>query len=190
MTTTLADHIKVFDDLIAADECRRLVETFDAFPSLHDEVSNDRCPNFVQLNVSGAIHAHAEFGQAQSRLLACFLDALAIYQRELPVRERQFPDRFRFETVRIKKYRPGGVDAFDLHTDVGDHESARRFLAFLLYLNDVPKGGETVFPDLALQIVPKAGSVLVFPPLWMWRHEGRAPQGGPKYIVSSYLHYL
>jgi hypothetical protein len=55
------------------------------------------------------------------------------------------------------------------------------------YLNDVETGGETVFKDLIIQ--PKKGTLLIFPPLWMFPHKGNAPIGESKYIMSTYLHY-
>ena len=54
-------------------------------------------------------------------------------------------------------------------------------------LNDVETGGNTVFKDFMIQ--PKKGSLLVFPPLWMFPHKGEPPISGPKYIMSTYLHY-
>jgi hypothetical protein len=76
---------------------------------------------------------------------------------------------------------------FDTHVDVQDYASARRYLAFLWYLNDVEDGGKTVFTGLT--IAPKRGTLIVFPPLWMFPHKGEPPISGPKYILSGYLHY-
>ncbi|BCU94503.1 MAG: hypothetical protein CM15mV5_1640 [uncultured marine virus] len=50
-----------------------------------------------------------------------------------------------WEFARIKKYTKNTEDQFAPHVDVGDHASAKRFLAFLVYLNDVEEGGETNF---------------------------------------------
>ena len=55
------------------------------------------------------------------------------------------------------------------------------------YLNDVENGGETEF--LNVSIKPKAGTLVVFPPLWMFPHKGNAPISGSKYLLSTYLHY-
>jgi len=76
---------------------------------------------------------------------------------------------------------------FDTHVDVTDHESSRRFLSFLFYLNDVDVGGETVFEGVTIQA--KTGRLVVFPPLWMFPHVGKSPITNNKYIISTYLHY-
>jgi hypothetical protein len=103
------------------------------------------------------------------------------------VDERVFPDKHNFEYYRIKKYRNNGEDLFDTHVDARNHESARRFLSFMFYLNDVEKGGETLFEGLT--ITPKRGRLVVFPPLWLFPHKGCCPVSNDKYILTTYLHY-
>jgi hypothetical protein len=106
----------------------------------------------------------------------------------------QFPKQFGYEQFRMKKYEPNDKDEFGTHTDVGSYGTARRFLAFLWYLNTVEVGGETTFgldvskPSFVIPAVQ--GRVLMFPPLWTHVHRGCKPISGSKYIVSGYLHYI
>lgn len=95
-----------------------------------------------------------------------------------------------FEEFRIKRYMPN-VNWFPIHADAVGIRSATRFVSFLAYLNDVEEGGETTFhlPDGEFTIKPKCGSILVFPPLWCFPHEGRVVTKGKKYILSSYYRY-
>ena len=58
-----------------------------------------------------------------------------------------------------------------------------------MYLNN-NDGGNTTFPDYDIEIKPEAGKVLVFPPLWTFKHRGEKPINQPKYIIGSYLHYV
>ena len=57
----------------------------------------------------------------------------------------------------------------------------------LWYLNDVSEGGETRFPQLGLSVKPATGRLLMFPPYWMYQHEGEPPNSGDKFILSTYL---
>ena len=102
-----------------------------------------------------------------------------------------FPKEIGFEQVRMKKYDVGN-DEFREHVDVGDYASARRFLVMFFYLNDVDEGGETAFIgiDHDIRVKPKAGSMLMFPPMWTHPHAGLPPISNPKYICGSYLHYI
>jgi hypothetical protein len=86
----------------------------------------------------------------------------------------------------MKRYRSGGAEKFQLHFDAVNHLSSR-YLVLLWYLNDVAAGGETRFPQLELSVDPRAGRLLMFPPYWMYQHEGLPPQSGEKYILSAYL---
>ena len=113
------------------------------------------------------------------------------------IKDYQLPDEFGYETVRIKRYLSNDYDRFDDHVDVGNHASSRRFLAFFVYLNNVEEGGETEFLNIykpgtyiKFKINPKAGRMVVFPPLWNWPHAGRKPVTGEKYLLHSYLHYV
>ena len=86
----------------------------------------------------------------------------------------------------IKRYRAGTTDRFQVHFDsIG--LVANRYLVFLWYLNDVEHGGETYFPQLDVSIAPQRGRLLIFPPYWMYQHQGTSPKSGEKYILSSSL---
>tara|TARA_R100000455_G_C6262380_1_gene117670 strand:- start:894 stop:1403 length:510 start_codon:yes stop_codon:yes gene_type:complete len=100
------------------------------------------------------------------------------------------PQNYTYEFPRVKRYKKNTDDQFDTHVDVGDHISAKRFIAFLVYLNDVTEGGETCFPGIDKFIRPKRGRMIIFPPLWMIPHKGKPTISEDKYIMSTYLHYL
>lgn len=101
----------------------------------------------------------------------------------------RFPNNYHFSGPRIKKYKTDGKDQFDWHADTNAKEVSDRFLVFLYYLNDVAEGGETVIATQdgqSISIKPKKGSLLIFPPYWMFTHCGLPPVSNPKYIISSY----
>ena len=89
----------------------------------------------------------------------------------------------------LKRYRPGQQEQFQLHFDA-IHHVANRYLVLLWYLNDVEEGGETRFPQLEYKVEARAGRLLMFPPYWMYQHEGRPPISGDKYILSTYLLFI
>ncbi len=96
------------------------------------------------------------------------------------------PDSHVHSDLILKRYRPGLDEGFQLHFDSINHV-ANRYLVLLWYLNDVAEGGETRFPQLDVSVKPKAGRLLMFPPFWMYQHEGVPPVSGDKYILSTYL---
>jgi hypothetical protein len=111
--------------------------------------------------------------------------SLARYNRDLRL-AIPIPNTPSISDLVIKRYRVGGAERFQLHFDA-IHHLANRYLVLLWYLNDVASGGETRFAHLDISIRPQAGRLLVFPPYWMFQHEGTAPMSEDKYILSTYL---
>ena len=176
---TLADHVMVFSGALSAPDCQVLIERFEASGDL-EPCRREGGHSFTQLNITRA------WPDEHKRLLAVFLAHFNRYQDA--VGAGFWPAAFAFEHLRIKRYRPGGGDAFPPHVDVVDQVSARRFMTAMIYLN-APAGGETAFPTLDIAVAPETGALLAFPPLWLFPHEGRPPRLSPKYILHTYLCY-
>ena len=181
----LDDLIHVYDDALDEKTCNFLVKVFDEESKHHEVIENEGRPNFTQFNLTENCNSTDELKKVHDSVIK----KVQKYQKKYYkfVDARVFPSEHSFEQFRIKRYNTGGEDLFDTHVDVSDYSSARRFLSFMFYLNDVSEGGETIFRDK--QITPKKGTLLVFPPLWMYPHRGDPPISNPKYIMSTYLHY-
>ena len=165
--------------------CRVIIDLFEN-SQVKERIENAGVPTFTQVNINSS-------GKADKFMqLLCYkiVEVIKEYKKDLPEFVNWFPDKFAFEELRIKKYEPNSDDEFGLHVDVQDHQSAKRYLAFLVYLNDDFKGGETTFPYHNLTVKPETGTVLVFPPTWQYPHRGMPVRSGsPKYVMSTYLHY-
>lgn len=184
---SLKSLVKVYDNVLPRDICKRLINTFESHPELQERFDDDGYPNFTQMNLT---KNQLKIGTEEHEVLqnvsfAC----LKMYEKDLDL-QGEFPAEYALEQFRLKKYNNDGYDRFDDHVDVQDYASAKRFLTFFFYLNTVKEGGATEFPRLDIRVKPKEGRCLVFPPLWMYPHCGMIPVSHPKYIVGSYLHYL
>lgn len=62
---------------------------------------------------------------------------------------------------------------------------SNRVITYLWYLNDVEKGGETIFMNF--KIKPKTGSLLLFPSTWTYIHGGKMPISNDKYIITGWI---
>lgn len=182
---SLIDLIQVYDNCLEPEVCGFLINYFDSSEENHERVENDRKPNFTQLNLTELSKISPELEGVHQYLIKKTFEYKNLYYEYID--GRCFPESHAFEQYRIKRYNTDGNDAFDCHVDVMDYSSARRFLAFLWYLNDVDEGGETTFKDL--QIKPEVGKLIIFPPMWMFPHIGNPPISNSKYILSTYLHY-
>lgn len=66
-------------------------------------------------------------------------------------------------------------------------ESLHRVLLWSVYLNDEFSAGETEFFYQQRKITPETGSVLIAPAGFSHTHRGNRPQGGAKYIATSWV---
>jgi prolyl 4-hydroxylase len=181
----LRHYIRVYDDALDASLCAQMIEAFAALES--HQVRNGRGVRggldnsaWTELNVD-------RFADAGFRAL--FRDqvdrGLERYNLDIGL-TIALPNSPTTAELRMKRYRPGQSEQFELHFDA-IYEKANRYLVYLWYLNDVEEGGETLFPKLDFAVQPKAGRLLMFPPYWMYQHEGAPPVSGDKYIVGTYL---
>ena len=150
------------------------------------------CPVCRYVHVGGNINSLPAFGFTDISYSLNEVSPPSVsfkYKKDCNIKEKQWPERFGFEEIRFKRYLPNDKDEFKEHVDVGDYNSARRFLVFFLYLNN-NFDGRTSFSEYDMQVYPKAGRLLMFPPTWTYLHAGFKPKLEPKYIIGSYLHYV
>lgn len=181
----LRHFVRVYDDALPATWCTRMLAGFNALSALQARNGRGVRPSltdsaWTELNVSR--HGDQLTIGYFRKLID---DALTRYNADvglgIPV-----PSSPTCADLVMKRYRPDANEQFQLHFDSIDHW-ASRYLVFLWYLNDVERGGATRFPDLGLEVAPRAGRLLIFPPYWMFQHEGLPPESGDKYILSTYM---
>ncbi|AIX17377.1 2OG-Fe(II) oxygenase [Synechococcus phage ACG-2014b] len=188
MAVELKDYIRTYDDVVDYDFCQKVIEAFNT--SEFKYLDREQRPSFNELNISQKYLANdPKWMNLQNDLQNSFIDAIELYMKELDLGP-DFPSNYAFEEYRIKMYNANQYDQFKDHVDVGNYNSARRFLVCFLYLNTVVAGGETNFPKISHAVSPKCGRILLFPSTWQYRHAGLIPLSDKKYIVGTYLHYV
>ena len=186
----ISDYVMIVDDCINKDTCESLIDKFDKADDLvvRDRSWDQDYKSFKELNLT----THPQFKDEQTLFYDVSKELYKFYEKKCGI--NFFPKEYGFEDVRMKRYNNDDQDQFGWHTDVGDYASARRYLVIFYYLNDVEEGGETAFDDKVsgyyLKVKSKQGRIVMFPPMWMYPHKGLKPISNPKYIISTYMHYL
>ena len=155
---TVEDFIKVYD-IFDNEYCQELINYYNTSKPVFK--NNNNRPRFHQVELGESMM------QGMIWRVAPYLDK---YVKAVNC-QQWLPEKFTWEFARVKKYHKNTEDQFAPHVDVGDHASAKRFLAFLIYLNDVEEGGETNFVGIDKRLKPKKGRGIIFPPLWMVPHQ-------------------
>ncbi len=104
-----------------------------------------------------------------------------------------------YEHLQLLKYEEGQF--YRAHHDYIVKDATRlpgpRILTAFLYLNDVPAGGGTNFPDLNLTIMPKKGRILLWPSVldanprmkdYSTVHQALDVEEGFKYAANAWIH--
>ncbi|QIG71212.1 2OG-Fe(II) oxygenase protein [Rhizobium phage RHph_TM39] len=180
----LIDYVMVLDNVLDHQTCHQIIDKFQS----HGELESQRREGLYQFDQLNLNTAGPNWDGELRTIITALRGSLTTYRQEVPT--SGWPQQFGWEQVRMKRYLPNDNDQFPVHVDVADYKSARRFLVFFMYLNDVDEGGETTFPELNVAVKPKAGRVLIFPPMWQYPHTGEKPISAPKFIIGSYLHYV
>ena len=185
------DYVSYFDNVITPEMCNAVIRKFEEHPEQQKQTYFENHRSFTEINLT----QHSEWQAVQHELHRGIMYALTLYKKQWNIDEQlMFPENHGWEQFRMKRYLPN-QDEFKFHVDVQDYASARRFLVAFYYLNDVEVGGETMFMHTKNSqpktvVKPKAGRLIVFPPLWTYPHLGAMPISGAKYIVGTYLHYV
>jgi len=184
--------IRIYDDVLDKISCEEIIEKFEDFHKRYETVFQQDGENIISFEQL-RINDYDSWNSINTGLLKLFQEHVVKYKIDCRVEPEMWPKKFGFEAIRMKRYLANDYDRFDPHVDVLDYDSARRFLAFFVYLNDVPIAGETNFCSRTMiqkSIQPKRGRLLIFPPMWPWFHAGLKPLGDKKYIIHSYCHYV
>ncbi len=186
----LSNYVQVFDNAFSEVFCQQMLKSFNSLERFHQANGRGVRPGhdasaWTELDISPL--TDVSFRQI---ILANMHKHLALYNATLaqlmPVPTLPIPGTDKISEQIIKRYRVNADEAFQLHFDALG-PVANRYLVFLWYLNDVVKGGETEFPAIGVSVAPKAGRLVVFPPYWMFQHQGKAPLTGDKFIFSTYF---
>jgi hypothetical protein len=98
-------------------------------------------------------------------------------------------------------FRPGGINLQRYRAGQGGYpywhcelyprdpgaETLHRHVLWTIYLNDGFDAGETEFLYQQRKIRPRTGSLLIAPAAFTHTHRGNRPEGGDKYIATSWI---
>ena len=188
----LASYITYKPNMLSIELCDQLVSIYDQNPSLHTiKTQGADHFRFSQLNLTAACDQPI-IAAAHQLVVKQIVPAIKQYHIDVDAldADTRLPTRYGFEEIRINRTENNGRDGFGLHTDVGDYASARRFITALFYLRDNEIGGDAAFPELGISFKPTKGAMLIFPSTWQYLHCGYKPIDQPKYIMTTFCHYV
>ena len=184
----LSDYCIVIDNHMDDNTCNDIIELF------HEESeSHGRHQAGSSFDVYNFTQNENDNSQLYDTCIGYLLQAIQEYRYRIKDFAKWTPDgkttEFGCEDLRVKCYHDYSKDHFIPHVDATNWMEARRYLTFIWFLNNAD-GGDFMFDNFEMKIIPKKGSILIFPPLWLFPHKTAEVKSGEKYILHTYLHYI
>ena len=92
--------------------------------------------------------------------------------------------------VQLMKYKPNNYYNYIHCENSGPEKHLKRTFAFMIFLNDIKKGGGTKFLFQNFTAKPKAGDFYIWPAYWTHLHKGINAPKENKYIITGWVEYI
>ncbi len=179
------NNIRIYDNAMSPEDCKKIIELFETNKDQIQAFNTGR-KEYSEIDID---KFETPWSETKEKFISMMKTHMNKFMKDVKIQINDFPPIIDMENIRIKKYLPNDKDEFKIHVDVLRSLLSKRFLVYILYLNDVEEGGETHLPKLNIKVKPKEGRLLMFPPFWTHPHAGLKPIKGTKYVIMSYLHY-
>ena len=134
---SMFDYVATYNDLLPKSTCKKIIKKFEECSEHQQQTYLKDHRSFTEINI---MH-HPDWNDIRDEVFRAMQFGLGMYIRDFKIDEKSWPEQLGYEQIRIKRYLPDTEDEFHFHVDVQDYASARRFLAFFFYLNDVDENG-------------------------------------------------
>ena len=189
----LSETIKLYKDIIPTVFCYELIDWFEKSKTFRID---DHRKQSTELQIIGDPRPEAE---QYRKLLFDYLyplgeryekDMYKLCHKDYTPKDTPLTKAFNtgFRSLQIQKYSPDDKGYPAVHIESGP-EHVKKYLAVILYLNNVEEGGETVFPMAGTAIEPEIGAVVLFPTGIPFYHCGN-PSKSDKYIITSWFEFM
>ena len=185
---TVEDFIGVYDNVFSEEFCRSQIERFETMAANGLCVSRQDWDKVHQSMKKDLSYFEGSVMGSSALNVQRVVEALWALLNESYVKEYYFPGTVPLYINDVKMQKTGPGEGYHVwHQEGGTVDSARRMVAWIIYLNDIDAGGETEFLYQSRRVSPKAGRVLMFPTSYTHMHRGNPPLSGHKYILTGWF---
>ena len=185
--------IGIFDNYISAEMCQDAIKFFKKnheFNKVYDRFSTEnKISHHMKKDLSKNIEPEHIFADKEN-LKPLFLNfdlALKRYIDTIGIKDDFSP--LHYTNIKLQQTVPtGGYHIWHCEWGGGGtQEIFRRFLTYIIYLNDIEDGGETEFLHQSVRVKPKTGRIVIWPAGFPYYHRGNPPLKEEKYIITSWI---
>ncbi|HWA48892.1 MAG TPA: 2OG-Fe(II) oxygenase [Dongiaceae bacterium] len=178
--------IRMYRDTFSRELCEEVIRRFEADQRKHASTTATRDKPRLRSGTMLQIGDLPEWKDIADAYSVALEKNLQSYAQAFPTLQQLVSSPATKRTPPLlERIEPG--QGFGMHIDASVAGTHDRMVAVLMYLKDVEQGGETQFPFQSIQVKPRAGMMLLFPPYWTHPHQGVSPVSGLKYNLTSYV---
>ena len=178
--------IRLYRDTFSRELCEEVIRRFEADERKHASTTATRDKPRLRSGTMLQIGELADWGDINQAYSEALEKNLKAYAQAFPTLQQLIGSPATKRTPPLlERIEPG--QGFGMHIDASVAGTHDRMVAVLMYLKDVEQGGETQFPFQSIQVKPRAGLMVLFPPYWTHPHQGTSPISGYKYNLTSYV---
>jgi len=198
----LIEHIGIFDNMMSPELCDAYINFFEEV--LQNKESwfggsiNDFPHNYPKIQDGEEQFANKkQLGRKDTGIYLNFLNSnlsaecYAVLQECFNLYSDYYTGlkEFNLNSLEIKMQKtPPGGGYHVWHCERLEYQHTPRQLTWMIYLNDLPEGeGETEFIYQKLRILPKAGTVVLWPAAYTHMHRGNTVFSKDKYILTGWF---
>jgi len=192
----IEDFIGIFDNALTPKECKNFIDYITRLKTLNlvfdrqtlgDGAPHDRNDDSAFILEPDCVEL--TFGNpAMDPMIKTFWNCYREYLDHYSILT-DGADKHGMWSIRLQHTKPGG-GYHRWHYEQGASEVSRRFLAWMIYLNDVEEGGETEFLYQKRRVQAKQGRLVMWPAGFTHTHRGNPPLSGDKYALTGWLEFM
>lgn len=180
----MTNFIEIYENALSTEICSRASSLIDDFvnnghKSVEHEVSQWR--NDYQIVDTGI----PQFNDISLEIKKCVKMYFSDYNNKYTITSRPFKSIF--DKIKYQKSAPGGGFTTWHCEQSHVNNSTTRFAVWMIYLNTLNDNGHTEFKHQGVAVIPKAGTLLLWPAAYTHLHRSAPGLMQNKYIATGWL---
>tara|TARA_B100000427_G_scaffold280607_1_gene251344 strand:+ start:260 stop:796 length:537 start_codon:yes stop_codon:yes gene_type:complete len=160
-----------------SNQCQYFIDLIENCPESDRKFDKDR--GYLILD---KVNPSNQWNELYNNLVHCLNEYVSLH----PFLSKQGTNWGLDYNVNLQKYLPGNFYKKE-HCEYGPHlEHNLRILAWMIYLNDIKKGGGTCWPQQNFISTAKEGDLYIWPAGWTHSHYGMIAPYEIKYILTGW----
>ena len=168
-------------NILNSDECQYFIDLIDNAPE--SDKRFDKLRGYLLLD---KVNPSNQWNELNDILVDCLNEYVSLH----PFLSKQGSEWGLDYNVNLQKYLPGNFYKKE-HCEYGPFPVQRfRILAWMIYLNDIKKGGGTCWPQQNFISTAKEGDLYIWPAGWTHSHYGMIAPYEIKYILTGWCIFI